>query len=146
MLLDKLNTFAEGASTGNTGTRVVGDVIDLGTVSRDLAAGQQVYVEVVVSTAIAAGAGGTYQVVLTHADNEALSTNAVNILTSAAFDAASGIAAGTVLLRAAIPSVDYKRYMGIREIVGTANTSAGAINAHITFDLISHKAYAEGNK
>lgn len=146
MLLDQLNTFAEAEATGNTGTRVVGDVIDLGDVSRDLGAGQQVYVEAVVSTAIAAGAGGTYQVVLTHADDAALSTNAENLMTSVSFDAATGIEAGTVLLRGAIPSTDYKRYMGIREIVGTANTTAGAVNAHITFDMKSYKAYAEANK
>lgn len=146
MLLDQLNTFAEAVATGNTGTRVVGDVIDLGAVSRDLAAGHQVFVEVTVETAIAAGTNGTYQIVVTHADNDALSTNAVNVLTSASFDAEAGIPAGTVLLRAALPSVDYKRYIGIREIVGTANTSAGAINAHLTFDLISYKSYAEADK
>lgn len=146
MLLDQLNTFAEAEATGNTGTRVIGDVIDLGATSRDMAAGHQVFVEVTVETAIAAGAGGTYQIVVTHADNSALSSGNVNVLTSASFDAAAGIPAGTVLLRAALPSLDYKRYLGIQEVVGTANTSAGAVNGHITFDLVSYKAYAEAAK
>lgn len=146
MLLDQLNTFAEAVATGNTGTRILGDVIDLGTVSRDVAAGHPIYVEVTVETAIAAGTNGTYQIVVTHADNAALDSGNVNVLTSASFDAASGIPAGTVLLRAALPSLDYKRYIGVQEVVGTANTSAGAVNAHLTFDLISHKAYAEADK
>lgn len=146
MLLDQLNTFAEAVATGDTGTRIVGDVIDLGATSRDIAAGKQVFVEVTVETAIAAGTNGTYQIVLTHADNASLSTNAVNLLTSASFDAAAGIPAGTVLLRAALPSADYKRYLGVREVVGTANTSAGAVNAHLTDDLISYKAYDEAVK
>tara|TARA_R110000851_G_scaffold287513_1_gene441503 strand:- start:11278 stop:11718 length:441 start_codon:yes stop_codon:yes gene_type:complete len=146
MLLDKFNTFAYAAATGNTGTSVVGDVVDTGDVVRDLGAGQPIYLIANVDTAIAAGAGGTYQVVLTHADDAALTTNAENIVTSVAIDAAAGIEAGTRLITVALPSVNYKRYLGVREIVAGANTTAGKINAFLTLDANSYKAYAQADK
>ena len=143
MITDKLNRFADAEATGNTGTRVIGDVIDLEIV-RDMGAGKPVYLNVTVDTAITAGAGGTYQIALTSGTDASLSSP-VNHVLSAELDAASGIAAGTVILNVALPmeGTEYKRYIGLREIVGTANTTAGAIDGFLTVDGRSYKSYAD---
>jgi len=147
MIKDANNTFADGVATGNIGTNLVGDVMDLEQV-RDIGAGKPVYLTVHAVEDITAGAGGTYQVVLTSADDAALTTNPVNHLTSAELDAAATIAAGTAILKVALPMEDpeYKQYVGIREIVGTANTTAGSIDAFLTLDARSYKAYPQGKR
>lgn len=141
MRLDSLNTFATNVATGNTGTRILGDVIDISDV-RDIGAGTPVYLNAVVGTAIAAGAGGTYQLKLTTADNAALSTNPVDVFVSVQLDAAAGIPAGTVIANVALPAeVGYKQFIGVQEVVGTANTTAGAVSAHLSYDQLAYQAY-----
>lgn len=148
MLLDAFNLFADAVATGAVGTNLVGDVIDLQKV-RDIGAGKQIFVNVVVNTAITGGAGGTYQVKLSSGTDSSLA-GAVDHLVSASFatDVAGGIPAGTVLLRAALPmeGVQYKQFLGIQEVVGTANTTAGKIDAYLTFDEKSYKAYPDAVK
>lgn len=145
MIIDKLNRFADAVATGNTGTRVLGDVIDLGTQRRDMGVGETIGFRVQVDTAIAAGSGGTWAVKLTTADDAALSTNAIDLVTSATLDAAAGVAAGTVVLNVYLPSTLFRRYLGVKEVVGTANTTAGKIDAFLCKDLIAYNAY-EGVK
>jgi hypothetical protein len=142
MLLDKNLMFAEGVDTGNTGTRLVGDVVDLSQ-RRDIGAGEPIFMNVLVTTGITAASAGTYQVALSTADNDALTTNVENVLLSAAVvTGATAIPAGTELLNVAIPSSFLRRYIGVREIVGTQNTTAGAITAFISKDQAAYRAYA----
>ena len=50
MILDTYGTFADAEATGDTGTRVVGDVIDLGAPPpRDIGQGQPMYLMVLVA-------------------------------------------------------------------------------------------------
>ena len=144
MQLDAANVFGESIATGSTGTNNLGDVIDLA-VERDIGAGQPVFANAVVQTAIAAGTGGTYQVKVVSADDAALSSNVVEHVTSAEFDAASGIAAGQTLLNVALPAEvaggGYGRYLGVQEVVGTAATSAGAVDVYLSHDQRAYQAY-----
>jgi hypothetical protein len=145
MITDAYNTFVLAGDTGNTGTRVVGDAIDAIDI-RDLGAGQPIYLMVIVDTKItAASTDGKYTVALTTADNDALSTNPVNLIVSPEFDSSADIEAGTVLLHVALPmeGVAYKKFLGVREIVATQNTTAGKISAFLTYDPLAYKAYAQ---
>ena len=145
MLMDKDVRLCTADTTGNIGTNLLGDVINA-EVARDLGAGRPVYLTALVETAIAATAGGTYQLLLSSGTDVTLS-GAVNHITTDAFDAAAGIAAGTVLINQALPaegSVAYKQYLAIREVVAVANTSAGAIDAFLTLDQRAYKAYDQG--
>lgn len=146
MLTDALNTFALAEATGNTGTRAIGDVMDLSEVPGDIGAGRPMYFYAQVDTEIEAGAGGTIVFQLVTADNDALTTNAEILFATAALDAATGVAAGTVLFNVALPSRTYRRYLGVREVVAVENTTAGKIDALLTEDLIAYRAYpqAEG--
>lgn len=145
MILDNNLVFADAVATGNTGTRILGDVVDLD-VARDIGAGKPLYVIVTIDTAITAGAGGTIQFKVTSADDAALTTNAEDHLVSVNYDAASGVAAGTIVLSAALPAegMTYGRYIGVRETVATANTTAGKVNAFLALDGKAYKAYPQG--
>ena len=143
MITDAFNTFASAVATGNIGTNLLGDVINLEDL-RDIGNGKQLFLNVVVQTAIAAGAGGTIAVKLTSGTDAALSSP-VDHVVSGTFDANAGIAAGTVLLNIALPAegTEYKQYIGVQEVVAVANTSAGAIDAYLTIDQRAYKAYPD---
>lgn len=145
MQYDKLNEFCAAEATGNTGERVLGDVIDL-TVGSDLGAGNTISLVARVETAIAAGAGGTYQLKLVSASDASLSSDVVTHMVTAELDAATGVAAGTDLLKGKLPNGDYGRYLGLKEVVGTANTSAGKIDAFLVPGPTAYKSYADADK
>lgn len=142
MLFDKNLTFAEGVATGNTGTRLVGDVIDLRNM-RDIGAGEPVYLNVLVHTGITvANSTGTYQVLLTSGSDDAVTSDLTDHVTSAAFATSTdAIPAGTVLLNIAIPAAAYGRYLGVREVVGGQNTNAGKITAFLSKDQAAYTNY-----
>ncbi len=145
MLFDVLNTFCEAEDTGDTGTNLLGDVIDLGDgQDRDIGAGKQVFINALVDTAIAAATGGTYKISVVTSDNENMSSADV-LIESPEFDAGAGIAEGEVLLNAALPSDGYKRYLGVREIVGTENTTAGKVTVFLSHDQRAYRAYKDGD-
>lgn len=145
MIYDTLTTFADGEETGNTGTRLIGDTVDLQDV-RDVGNGQTLYLMVMVSTGITAGSAGTYQVKLTSGTDNTLASPVDHLVSAEFVTGSTAIDAGTVLLHAALPieGVEYKRFLGIREVVGTQNTTAGEISAFLTLDPHAWKSYAQG--
>jgi hypothetical protein len=67
-------------------------------------------------------------------------------VSSAVFDSAAGIAAGTVLMAVAVPmagNVPYERYLGVVQTTGTAAITAGKINAFLTKDIAKFTAYPD---
>lgn len=142
MLNDQNLVFTESGATGNTGTRLVGDVIDL-TDARDIGAGEQMFVNVLVATGITVGSStGTYQVKLSSATDSAISSGVVDhVISAEVATSTTAVPAGTVLLNAAIPAAAYGRYLGIREVVATQNTNAGAITAFISRDQAAYTNY-----
>lgn len=146
MLVDELLKMADAESTGNTGTRVVGDVIDLG-VARDIGAGEPVYVNALVETGITAGGTtGTYELAIETSTQAGLTTS-TTLVSSASFDSSAGIDAGTVLLNAVLPAEaasNYGRYLGVKETVGNENTTAGKIDVFLSRDQRAYKNYPKG--
>lgn len=153
MITDKRNTFCEATAlnTGAAGTYTLGDQIDIGN-ARDLGGDQAPYLVVQVGAAgINAAGAGTVQIKLSSADNAALTTNPVDHVVSAAFvtsttsgNAGGALAAGTRLLAVQLPlegSTPYKRFVGIRQVTGAQAITAGSIEAFLTFDPNSWKAY-----
>lgn len=147
MWIDKLTQFCDAVSTGNTGTRVIGSTVDL-SVARDIGVGSELYLYVVVETEVTAASAGTYQIALTSGTDASLS-NPVNHILSASYvtdtTGNSALPAGTVILNIELPmeGTVYKQFIGIREIVGTANTTGGKITAFLTPDPHKWKAYAD---
>lgn len=146
MIIDKLTEFCDAVATGNTGTRLIGNVIDLSVV-RDIGVGTPLYLVVIAEEEITAASAGTYQIALTSGTDATLA-NPVNHLLSAALVtdvAGSGVAAGTVILNVALPMAGtvYKQFLGIREIVGAQNTTGGKIDAFLVVDQHKWTAFPD---
>lgn len=149
MILDKRNEFCDAVAlnTGAAGTYVIGDQIDIGT-GRDLGGDMALYLVIAAAVGIAAGSAGTVTFQLVSADNAALTSNPVVHAQSAAFVTGTGtgtgtLKAGTTLFAIALPleADAYKRYVGIRQVTGTAAITAGSVDAFLTEDVARWKAY-----
>lgn len=156
MILDERNEFADAVSVAAAaGTALIGDVIDLGSVHRDIGAGQDIFLVITTDTEIiTGGVAGTIQFVLASDAQAAIATDgsATAHITTRAFvtdDAAANDAqlnAGGVIFCGPLPTEGavYERYLGILCVTGTTTTTAGKINAFLTLDPISHGIYPEG--
>lgn len=142
MWIDKLGTFADGVAPGNVGTNVIGDVVDLQVGGLDIGQGNPVYFVAMVEAALEAAAPGTLRIELVTADNAALTSNPEVVLTSTTVAPdVTPVAAGTLLLAASLPfRRDYRRFLGIRAVVGAANVTAGSISAFLTNEMSGWKA------
>lgn len=72
-------------------------------------------------------------ITLESAANEALSTTPVVHFSTGAIPLAS-LTANTVLTRMALPSANYRRYLGLRYTVTGTNPTQGSVLAFLTFD------------
>lgn len=141
MLIDTRTTFAwETALAGSAGTAKIGDAIDL-SVESNMGEGYPMYLVISMSEAAAGGTSAAFNLVT--ADDEALTTNAVTLLSTGAIVTAD-LPAGALAIVVAIPKADYARWLGLTATeVGTF--SAGSIRAFLTQDPPAWRAYPEGN-
>lgn len=157
MILDERNEFADAASVAAAaGTALIGDVIDSGSVARDLGMGQQLWLVITCATEIiTGGVAGTIKFQLASDAQAAIATDgsATVHLDSGTFvtdDSAANATemnAGEVIFAAPLPMQGkvYERYIGILAVIGTTTVTAGAINAFLTLDPPrGKKLYAEG--
>lgn len=144
MILDERTEFCDATAlnTGAAGTYVIGDQIDI-SVSRDLGGEKAARLRIAVATTATSGGSATGQFQLVSADNAALTTNPVVHYQTDAIAVAS-LTAGTVVADVELPRAVYKRYVGIRQVTGTAAFTAGAIDANLAFDTYAWRAYTDG--
>lgn len=155
MIMDERTEFADAASVAAAaGTALIGDVIDLGSVARDIGGGQQAWLVITCDTSIiTGGAAGTIQFSLASDAQAAIAVDgsATVHLTTAAFvtddDALNRWDAGGVIFAGALPMEGpvYERYLGILCTIATTTVTAGKINAFITLDPpYTGKTYNDG--
>lgn len=142
MILDERNEFADAVSVAaGAGTALIGDVIDLGSASRDIGSGQPVYLIIQTDAEIiTGGAAGTikFQLASDSVTNLASPTIHLDTGTLVTDDAAVNDArlnAGGLIFSAPLPQgALYERYLGILAVIGTTTVTAGSINAFLSFD------------
>ena len=154
MIMDERTEFCDATSVAAAaGTALVGDVIDLGAVARDIGNGQPIYLVITTATEIiTGGSAGTvkFQLVSDSTANLATSTTVhIDTGTFVTDDSAANSAqlnAGGVIFCGPLPLQGnvYEQYLGILCITATTTTTAGAINAFLTLDPRGWAAYAEG--
>ncbi len=148
MILDELTEFADATSVGtpNNTTVNVGDIIDTGTVVRDLGQGQPVYVVITVDTAIVSGGAATvaFLVVSDSTTTIAVDGTATRHLESDAIPVATLVAGYTMVMQLPAVAPDYERYLAfqIREVAGQALTG-GNVNAFLTSDPTGWTSYPD---
>lgn len=157
MIMDERLEFADAVSVAAAaGTALIGDVIDLGAVARDIGAGDHAFLVITVDTEIiTGGAAGTVKFQLVSDAQAAIATDGTATVhldtgTLVTDDAAANdnrLNAGATLFYAALPGEGavYERFLGILCVTATTTTTAGKINAFITFDPPrTGRIYAEG--
>lgn len=158
MIMDERLEFADAVSVAAAaGTALIGDVIDSGSIARDLGAGEQVFLVISVDTEIiTGGAAGTIQFLLASDAQAAIAVDgsATVHYASRAFvtdDAAANdtqMNAGQFPVVVALPleGAVYERYLGILAVIATTTVTAGKINAYLTLDPPRNvnRVYAEG--
>jgi len=156
MILDERNEFADAVSVAAAaGTALIGDVIDLGSVHRDIGAGQDVFLIITTDTEIiTGGSAGTIKFQLASDAQAAIATDGsatvhIDTGTFVTDDAGANDAqlnAGGVIACIRLPNEGkvYERYLGILCVIATTTVTAGKINAFLTLDPISHGIYPEG--
>lgn len=141
MLIDTRSTFAwEEDVDGAAGTAKVGEAMDL-EVEANQGEGYPLYLVILFTTTTAGGTSTAYNLVT--ADNAALSSNPVTLLSTPVYAVAAGTA-GTYAIVVPIPKADYKRYLGIT-VTRVGTVTAGAISAFLVQDPPAWRAYPEGN-
>jgi hypothetical protein len=153
MILDERNEFADAVSVAAAaGTALIGDVIDLGSASRDIGAGQPLYLIIQTSTEIiTGGSAGTIKFQLASDSTANLATSATIHIETATFvtdDAAANSAqlnAGGLICSISLPQgAVYERYLGILCVIATTTVTAGAINAWLSSEPYpAHRAYPD---
>lgn len=158
MLIDKLSTFSwETAITVDA----ISDVIDLQVASgalnagatggpsantiRDIGAGKQLYLHVLVTTAFTTGDAGTLTVTLESDSTANLATSATVHMTAASAVAAATMVAGYWLAKGlAIPSGAYERYLGLRYTTNTGDFTGGKVSAWLSENRYDDRTYESG--
>lgn len=143
MIMDSRLEFCDAVAlnTGAAGTYLLGSQIDLGTDGvNDV---DSVYLVVNVDTAATSGGSATLQISLASDDTASISTTTSTIHYTSAAIAVASLTAGTYVSRVELPKGTYERYLGILQITGTAAFTAGKINAFLTNDPFTGKAFPD---
>lgn len=149
MIFDERTEFCDATAlnTGAAGTYNIGDVIDsqVGSLNTLInhGEGQQLYLVISVDTTATSGGSATaqFRIVSDAVATPDTSTATVHY-TSSAIPVAS-LTAGSTPVVVALPQGNYERYIGIQQITGTAAFTAGKVNAFMTLNPASFKAYAD---
>ncbi len=158
MILDERTEFADAVSVAAAaGTALIGDVIDLGAVNRDLGAFEHLFLYITVDTEIVTGGvAGTIKFQLVSDAQAAIATDGSatvhwdsgTFVTNNAAGNDSLLNAGSFLAEVPFPLQGklYERYLGLLCIIGTTTITAGAISAGLTPDKHTNSAkhYPEG--
>lgn len=153
MIMDDFLEFADAVSVAAAaGTALIGDVIDLGAIQRDVGTGETTYLVLTTDTEIiTGGAAGTLKFQLVSDAQAAIAVDGSATVhydtgTFVTDDAAANskqFNAGGIIACVALPGEGavYERYLGILAITATTTTTAGKINAFLTKDPFSRKVY-----
>lgn len=145
MIRDNRTTFGDAlaATTGSTSATVIGDGVDLGSTGRNIGAGvPPLFFVVRVDTAVT-GTSSTYNVELITSDSSTFASGNVTVLQTGAIAEAT-LVAGYFMIKAPLPSMAYKRYLGIRNTAGVAALTAGKIDAFLVEDVNALDLYPDG--
>ena len=145
MILDERTEFADATAlqTADFSTdTVTGDVIDLGGTTNYPGDGEPMYCVILVSTAVTSAGAATVTFALRSDSTANLATSPTTHLLTAAIAKAT-LVAGYEVACFALPSGPYERYLGVMHLPGTADLTAGAVNAFLVKDPHQWRAYAD---
>ena len=141
-ILDSNLEFADAVSVAaGAGTALIGDVIDLSAVQRDVGNGEPMYFVINVDTEIiTGGSAGTIVFTLASDAAAAIATDGTATIHYQSHDfITDDVAANSP------EGVPYERYLGVLATIATTTVTAGKINSFLTMDPIGWKPYPDGS-
>lgn len=145
MLLDERLEFADAVAVTGTAANnyVLGDYIDLGAspTTRDLGAGEPMYLVIQIDTAVEASVGAANVTFKLVSDSVATLDSSPTTHWSSGAIAKGTLVAGYLVTAVALPYGSYERYLGVTFTPDTNNTTAGKANAFLTHDVAKWAAY-----
>lgn len=144
MMIDDRNEFADATALGTSGTglQLVGDVIDTGGDGLNDVDG--LYLVVQVDTAVTSDGSATVAFSLASDAQAAIATDgSATVHYTSPTIAKATLVAGYQVCAVELPKGTYERYVGILANVGTAALTAGKVNAFLTNDPKSWKAFPD---
>jgi hypothetical protein len=156
MILDERTEFADAVSVAAAAsTALIGDVIDLSSIHRDIGSGQDTFLVITVDTEIiTAGAAGTINFALVSDAQAAIAVDGSatvhwqsrNFVTDDAAANDAQMNAGAIVAVVALPGEGavYERYLGVIATIATTTVTAGKINAFLTLTPPKWVPYAQG--
>ena len=148
MIMDERSEFADALQvTLAAGTNLIGDVMDLGTVNRDIGQGKPLYLMIQVAVAFA---GGTdFGFILASDSTSAISTDATetrHLRTDiyVVADLIQGFAQSYPLPMGDVAAsvTPYERYLGVLG-VGTGTQTAGSVDLFLSLDPHGWRGYPD---
>ena len=147
MILDQETIFGDSWAPTATGDNFSTNVLDLGPFSgtpsnntgRDLGVGQELWLEVLVQTAVTSAGAATVEFRFVTDSQTSMAT--CSTLVSSGVLAKTTLTAGYTF-RTKLPSGTYKRYVAVNANIGTAVLTAGAFQAKLVQNVQINKAYA----
>lgn len=144
MILDERTEFADATAIDTTGTDtdILGDVLDTGGDGLNDVDG--LYLVIQIDTAVTSAGSATVQFHLASDAQAAIAVDgsATYHWSSAALPKAT-LVAGYQVCAIELPKGTYERYIGVLTTVGTAAVTAGKVNAFLTNDPKSWKAFPD---
>lgn len=144
MLIDSRSRFAVPTALSTAGTTTglkFGEALDM-SVARDLGEGHPIHLWIDITTAATSGGSATVGFQFVTADVEALTTN-VEVVWQSPSIAVASLVAGYRFPLLSLPYYNYRRWIGLRQVIGTAALTAGAAEGFLTTDASSWRAYAD---
>lgn len=145
MILDERTEFADGvAVAGAAATRNVGDVVDLGSVVRDIGLGKTLYLNVIVDTAPTGADTVDFKLVSDAGSTPAVDGSASLHWSSGAIAIASLPAGTRFTIPLPIAGTAYERYLGVQATnAGAGALAALVVSAFLTLNPSKNVAYPD---
>lgn len=146
MILDERLEMCDATSlnTGAAGTYLLGDVIDLSLVNRDVGLGEDLYYVFRVQTAATSGGSATGNFQLASDAQAAIATDgSATVHAQSGAIAVATLVAGYTIMAGVLPMGTYERYLGVLQVTAVAAFTAGKIDAFLTNDFAKWTAYAD---
>lgn len=147
MILDERLEFADALAIPTaTGRALLGDVIDLGSIGRDIGAGDGLWLVIQITTAVTSAGAATVRFELVSDAQAAIAVDGTATLHAATGDLGKAVlVVGYNAYAGKVPrgaGAGYERYLGVITAPGVAALTAGAANAFLTNDYARFQAYA----
>lgn len=142
MILDERTEFCDATAlnTGGAGSYLLGDQIDTGGDGINDVSGMFLVIQVETTATSGGSATGQFHLCSDASASIATDGSATYHFSTAAI-AVANLTAGTYVARVALPKGTYERYVGILQTTAVAAFTAGKINAFLTQEPFTVKAF-----